>query len=75
VAAGAHYLPDAPTGGHETLVTTAVDARPQHILQMPGAGWPQVLAAVFTAACFLLLTVKLVVIALAPSRPNLEAWW
>jgi cytochrome c oxidase subunit I+III len=32
---------------------------------MPGAGWPQVLAAVFTAACFLLLTVKLVVIALA----------
>jgi cytochrome c oxidase subunit I+III len=31
---------------------------------MPGNGWSQVLAAVFTAACFLLLTVKLVVTAL-----------
>jgi len=61
VAAGAHYLPDAPTGGRETLVTTAVEARPQYVLQMPGAGWPQVLTAVFTAACFLLLTVKAVV--------------
>jgi cytochrome c oxidase subunit I+III len=65
VATGAHYLPDAPTGGRETLVTTAVEARPQYVLQMPGAGWPQVLAAVFTAACFLLLTVKLVVLSLA----------
>jgi cytochrome c oxidase subunit I+III len=65
VAAGAHYLPDAPTGGRETLVTSAVDAKPQYVLQMPGNGWPQVLAAVFTAACFLLLTVKLVVTALA----------
>jgi cytochrome c oxidase subunit I+III len=65
VAAGAHYLPDAPTGGRETLVTTAVEARPQYVLQMPGAGWPQVLAAVFTAACFLLLTVKVVMPALA----------
>jgi cytochrome c oxidase subunit I+III len=64
VAGGAHYLPDAPTGGRETLVTSAVEARPQYVLQMPGAGWPQVLAAVFTAACFLLLTVKLVVPAL-----------
>ncbi|MFZ5783471.1 MAG: cytochrome c oxidase subunit I [Pseudomonadota bacterium] len=61
VAAGAHYLPNAPTGGRETLVTSAVEAHPQYVLQMPGAGWPQVLTAVFTAACFLLLTVKLVV--------------
>jgi cytochrome c oxidase subunit I+III len=65
VAAGAHYLPDAPTGGRETVVTSAVEARPQYVLQMPGNGWPQVLAAVFTAACFLLLTVKLVAISLA----------
>jgi cytochrome c oxidase subunit I+III len=64
VAAGSHYLPDAPTQGRETLVTTAVEAKPQYVLQMPGAGWSQVLAAVFTAGCFLLLTVKLVVPAL-----------
>ncbi|WP_421999277.1 cytochrome c oxidase subunit I [Reyranella sp.] len=65
VAAGAHYLPDAPTGGRETLVTSAVEAEPQYVLQMPGAGWPQVLTAVFTAACFLLLTIKVVLPAVA----------
>ncbi|MGE0716645.1 MAG: cytochrome c oxidase subunit I [Alphaproteobacteria bacterium] len=58
VEAGAHYLPDAPTGRRETLVTSAIEAEPQYVLQMPGPGWSQVLAAVFTAAFFLLLTVK-----------------
>ena len=61
VKAGAYYLPNAPTGGRETIVTSALDARPQYLLQMPGPSWPTVLAAVFTAAFFLLLTVKLVV--------------
>ena len=60
VAAGEHYLPNAPTGGRETLVTSSIRARPQYVVQMPGPGWMHVLAAVFTAACFLLLTVKLV---------------
>jgi cytochrome c oxidase subunit I+III len=58
---GRHYLPNAPTGGRETLVTSAIDAQPQYVLQMPGPGWPPVLAAFFTAGFFLLLTVKLVV--------------
>ena len=61
VKSGAHYLPDAPTGGRETIVTSAIEAEPQYVLQMPGAGWSQVLAAAFTAAFFLLLTVKLVI--------------
>jgi cytochrome c oxidase subunit I+III len=61
VEAGAHYLPNAPTGGRETLMTSAIDAEPQYILRMPGPGWAHVLAAVFTAACFLLLTVKVVI--------------
>ncbi|MGE0717894.1 MAG: cbb3-type cytochrome c oxidase subunit I [Alphaproteobacteria bacterium] len=65
VEAGAHYLPDAPTGTRETLVTSAVEAQPQFVLQMPGPGWSHVLAAAFTAAFFLLLTVKLVWIASA----------
>jgi cytochrome c oxidase subunit I+III len=64
VEAGAHYLPNAPTGGRETIVSTAIEARPQYIIQMPGPGWSQVLAAVGTAAFFLLLTIKLVVPAL-----------
>jgi cytochrome c oxidase subunit I+III len=61
VEAGQHYLPNAPTGGRETLVTSAIEAKPQYVIRMPGNGWAHVWAAVFTAACFLLLTVKLVI--------------
>jgi cytochrome c oxidase subunit I+III len=61
VEAGAHYLPGAPTGGRETIVTSAIDAKPQYIIQMPGSGWSHVLAAVFTASFFLLLTIKAVI--------------
>jgi cytochrome c oxidase subunit I+III len=61
VEAGAHYLPDAPTGGRETIVTSPIDAEPQFVLRMPGNGWDHVLAAVFTAGFFLLLTIKLVI--------------
>jgi cytochrome c oxidase subunit I+III len=60
VEAGHHYLPGAPTGGRETLVTTAVEAAPQYVIRMPGPGWAHFFAAAFTAAFFLLLTVKLV---------------
>src|SRR5690606_35847071 len=64
VERGQHYLPNAPTGGRETIVTSAIDATPQFVLQMPGPSWTQVLAAAFTAAFFLLLTIKAVVISL-----------
>jgi cytochrome c oxidase subunit I+III len=60
VAAGRYYLPGAPTGGRETIVTGPIDARPQYLLQLPGPSWSTVLAAWLTAAFFLLLTVKLV---------------
>ena len=63
VESGSHYLPNAPTGGRETLVTSPIEAEPQYVLQMPGPGWSQVLAAAFTAAFFLLLTIKAVVLA------------
>jgi cytochrome c oxidase subunit I+III len=63
VEAGRFYLPGAATGRRETLVTSPIEANPQYVLQMPGPGWPPVLAAVFTAAFFLLLTVKAVTIA------------
>ncbi|HYD80295.1 MAG TPA: cytochrome c oxidase subunit I [Paucimonas sp.] len=58
---GRYYLPGAPTGWRETIVTSPVEAKPQYVLQMPGPSWPPVLAAFGTAAFFLLLTVKLVV--------------
>jgi cytochrome c oxidase subunit I+III len=61
VEAGRYYLPNAPTGGRETIVTSPIGAEPQYIIQMPGPSWTHFLAAVFTAAFFLLLTVKVVV--------------
>ncbi|MGJ0484567.1 MAG: cytochrome c oxidase subunit I [Methylomicrobium sp.] len=60
VDSGQHYLPNAPTGARETIVTSVIEARPQYVIQMPGNGWGHVLAAVFTASCFLLLTIKVV---------------
>jgi cytochrome c oxidase subunit I+III len=64
VAEGHYYLPGAPTGQRETLITSAIEASPQYLLRVPGPGWPPFLAAVFTAAFFMLLTVKLVAAAL-----------
>jgi cytochrome c oxidase subunit I+III len=61
---GHHFLPNAPTGGRETIVTSPINAKPQYVIQMPGPGWSPFLAAIFTAAFFLLLTVKLVTIAM-----------
>jgi cytochrome c oxidase subunit I+III len=57
---GHHYLPNAPTGGRETIITSPVDGRPQYLMRMPTPGWPPLIAAVGTAGFFLLLTVKLV---------------
>ena len=58
VDAGRYYLPGSVTGRRETLVTSAIDARPDYILTLPGAGWSPFVAALFTAAAFMLLTVK-----------------
>ncbi|HVL55521.1 MAG TPA: cytochrome c oxidase subunit I [Burkholderiaceae bacterium] len=61
VAQGRYYLPGSATGRRETILTSAVEAQPQALLLMPGPALSPVLSAVFTAAFFLLLTVKLVV--------------
>ncbi|MDQ9172122.1 cytochrome c oxidase subunit I [Oxalobacteraceae bacterium R-40] len=61
VDAGRYYLPNTATGGRETLITSAIDAKPQYVLQMPGPSWPTVLAAFGTAGFFLFLTVKMVI--------------
>jgi len=65
VEQGRYYLPGAPTGGRETLMTSAFDARPQYLLRMPMPGWAPLVSAVFLAAFFLLLTVRLLVPAFA----------
>jgi cytochrome c oxidase subunit I+III len=63
VEAGQHFLPGSATGGRETIMTSAVDARPQWLLRMPTPGWAPLLAALFTAVFFFMLTFKLVVLA------------
>jgi cytochrome c oxidase subunit I+III len=58
VAAGRYFLPGTATGQRETLITSTNRAEPQYVQIMPGPSWWPLLAAVFTAGCFLLLTVK-----------------
>jgi len=63
--AGRHYLPGTVTGVRETILTSPIEAIPQALLRLPGYGWTPLLAAVFTAGFFMLLTVKLVTLAVA----------
>jgi len=64
VEAARFYLPNAPTGTREAIVTSPIEAEPQYLLRLPGPGWPPALAALFTAAFFMLLTVKMIAMAL-----------
>ncbi len=65
VERGGYFLPGTATGSRETIVTSAVNAEPQYVMRVSGPGWAHLSAAVFTAAFFLLLTAKLVIIAVA----------
>ncbi len=58
VEAGRYFLPGTLTGARETLVTSTLQAEPQYVQIMPGPSWWPLLAALFTAGFFLLLTVK-----------------
>ena len=64
VEEGRYFLPGTETGKRETLVTGPFDTEPQYVLLVPGPSWRSFWAAVFMAAFFLLLTVKLVMPAL-----------
>jgi cytochrome c oxidase subunit I+III len=64
VKEGRYYLPFTYSGGRETIVTSVTEARPDYLLRLPGPGWAHFFAALFTAAFFLLLTVKFVIVAL-----------
>jgi cytochrome c oxidase subunit I+III len=62
---GRHFLPGTVTGQRETIITSPIEATPQALLRLPGYGFSPLIAAVFTAGFFMLLTVKLVSLALA----------
>ena len=36
---GALLSAGAPTGGRETIITSAIEANPQYVLRLPGPGW------------------------------------
>lgn len=58
VEQGRYFLPGSATGLRETLITSPLRAEPQYLQIMPGPSvWP-LLAAIFTAGFFLLLTVQ-----------------
>jgi len=58
VEAGRYFLPNTATGQRETLITSTTRAEPQYVQIMPGPSWWPLLAALFTAGFFLLLTVQ-----------------
>ena len=63
VEEGRHYLPRTATGARETIATSPVAAAPRYVLILPGDSWLPLIAAAGTAGFFLLLTVKLNVLA------------
>ena len=65
VVQGAHWLPGSVTGGRETLVTTPRAARLSHLIVLSGDSLLPLAAAAGTAGFFLLLTVKLLLLAWA----------
>ena len=73
VAAGQHWLPGSLTGSRETLVTSALHARPLHLLVLPGDSWLPLLAGLGTAGFFLLLTVKWIALGCAFGAAGLAA--
>ncbi len=58
VEQGRYFLPNAPTGLRETLITSPLRAEPEYVQIMPGPSrWP-FLAAIFTAGFFIILTLQ-----------------
>jgi cytochrome c oxidase subunit I+III len=53
VDAGRFYLPDAEEGKRETIITTAIDARPIQCLRLPGPTFITLGAAVTTGGFFI----------------------
>jgi cytochrome c oxidase subunit I+III len=63
VEAGRHYLPGSATGKRETVVTSPVGAEPRYVLILPTDSWWPLIGAAGTAGFFLLLTMKLTLVA------------
>ena len=65
VEAGWGYLPDAPTGERESLVTAPLDGSPEQIIRLPGPGWVGFVSALAIAVSLAAATFKVMPAALA----------
>jgi cytochrome c oxidase subunit I+III len=55
---GLGFLPDAPVGERETLITSVTASAPRQILRLPGPGWTAFIAALSSAIAVGAMTVK-----------------
>ena len=60
IARGDFYLPDAPGGDRETLVTSVIDAEPLQALKLGGPSWMPLMTAVALSGVFIFATYHLV---------------
>lgn len=74
---GRGYLPDAEEGRRETLVTSAIDARPLLVQRLPGNSFVPAVAAVTLGGFFILGTYHLWTAALASlvCALGVVLWW
>ncbi|GGE22271.1 cytochrome c oxidase subunit I [Polymorphobacter glacialis] len=74
---GEFFLPDAPTGHRETLITSVLDATPSHVLRVSGDSFVPILAAFGLGGSFILPVFKLYWFALASGLVGIAAivWW
>ncbi|SEN98682.1 cbb3-type cytochrome c oxidase subunit I [Palleronia pelagia] len=59
--AGRFYLSDTKYGYRETIVTSVLDARPQHVQRVTGPAWITMMAAAFTGGAFIFPTFSMYV--------------
>ncbi|MBV0892306.1 cbb3-type cytochrome c oxidase subunit I [Paracoccus sp. Z118] len=77
VEAGEWFLPDAPEGRRELIVTDVLDAEPMYVQRVPGPGWLPFFAAIALSLVFILTTWHLwmLVIVSAIAFVVLLIWW
>ena len=74
---GRFFLPDAEEGRRETIITTAIDARPAQVIRLGGPSVVPMITAVALGSVFILTTYHFYWAALAGGVVTLAAvlWW
>ena len=75
--AGRFYLPDAPEGRREMLVTSTIDAQPVQCMRIGGPTWITLIAAVCVGGIFIFPTFKMygwMAVSIAASLVAIVVW-